>query len=42
MAEDTPTLFLEADLEVQLNGQPGPLTFALRLDANVIEATAEA
>ena len=39
---DVPSLFVAADIFVQLSGQPGPLEFQLRLDINPTEAKATA
>ena len=35
---DVPSLFVAADIFVQLSGQPAPLEFELRLDVNPTEA----
>ena len=39
---DVPSLFVAADISVQLSGQPAPLDFELRLDVNPTEAKATA
>ena len=39
---DVPSLFVAADIFVQLSGQPAPLEFELRLDVNPTEAKATA
>ena len=39
---DVPSLFVAADMSVQLSGQPTPLELELRLDVNPTEAEANA